>query len=168
MSKLFFLCILFWISTNLIATPIKVLHNKEEKIVNQASLDKIKPFTINVTDPIASTNKKKVNVKYVAYDGRAIFDLAFGNRDAWIKSKNIIIECADGYKPVLPISDFVNGEFYFAISRADGKDFSLNNQSKGGKLEKLAPYYIVWTRKSIQAANKGHYWPYQVVGLQLN
>ena len=124
--------------------------------------------TVEVIDPNESQPGKPVKIKFHGFHGLKFVDRVFGNRGAWSKSKEIVFECADGYKPTLPTVEFPAGNYYFATSREGSKEFSLVNNLKDGKKVALGPYYIVWTDKNYQTKEEAHYWPYQVVAISVH
>jgi hypothetical protein len=153
------------VSLNAWAGPtLKVEEGKKTRVIGEDLFSGIKTQTIVVVDPNVPANGKPVKGSFSAYEGKQILDYAFGGRDGWAKSKTITFECADGYRPSLETKAFLDGSFYFAHARSDGKPFTLVNNLKDGKETSLAPFYIIWTDAKMQTKEKSHFWPYQVVG----
>jgi hypothetical protein len=128
-------------------------------------LSSLKVSVVEVIDPNESTAQKPAKISFKAYDGLKFLDLAFGSRSAWANSKNLVFECADGYRPSLETSEFVKGGFHIAIDRVGTKEFTIINNHKDGKKAQLAPWYFVWTDAAKQSQTAAHLWPYQVVNI---
>lgn len=145
----------------------KVTEGVDSKVLTSQQFKGVSNKTITVTDPNESTATNAVQITFNGYDGLDFLDAAFGGRQKWSTAKTLVFECADGYKPILPAKEFLNGGFYFAYERHQSKEFSLVNNLKDQKKASLAPFYIVWTTKEKQTSEAAYFWPYQLVGISL-
>lgn len=130
-------------------------------------LAKIGAKTVTLVDGLESTAKKKVKVKYSGFPVAAVLDEAFGGRANWSQAKEIIFECADGYKSRVPAAELAKRKGYLVYERVGDPTFSLTNETQNAKRVNLAPYYLVWDDAAMLKADASGHWPYQVVGVRL-
>ncbi len=145
---------------------------QQVKVAESATLtveqfNDLKRQAIKVTDINQSRPGKPSVITFHAFDGREVLDKVFGSRKAWTDRSYLNYECLDGYVSIMETKSLLQGQFYFAFARADQKDFTLINYAKDGKKTSLGPFYIVWSDEATSIRDKAHFWPYQVVKLQI-
>jgi cytochrome c2 len=115
--------------------------------------------TINVFDP-----NENAQVSFKAVSAAEIFDQIYGRE--WRKKETVLITCADGYQPTVPVYRFVSEKAYFAVAREGQKDFSIINTTENKKKVAVGPIYLIWENAGKPDLQKGDgaFWPYQVVG----
>jgi hypothetical protein len=129
------------------------------------SLNTLSTKDITLTDNLASTSSKKVQLTYSAYDMQEILTKVF--KEDWKKAKFITFICSDGYKSSIPVDKFLANKAYLATSIKGQKDFSLIKAAEKKKVS-LSPYYLIWDSAELQQPSFAHFWPYQVVQIELN
>lgn len=83
-----------------------------------------------------------------------------------IKSLNatnyqIVFECEDGYKPVMPLGQFLSKKAFIAISDIDAPKGELWSKIiKDGQEMKAAPFYLVY--KDVSSKDTDYKWPYNL------
>ena len=82
------------------------------------------------------------------------------------KNTKIVFECADGYKPEMPLELFLDANPYLAYHDADApKGSNWEAIVKDGNEMNAAPFYIVYT--SISEKDSRYKWPYNLVKIYL-
>ncbi|HUP57992.1 MAG TPA: c-type cytochrome, partial [Bdellovibrionota bacterium] len=96
-----------------------------------------------------------------------VLDLAYGA--SWRKGGKILFTCVDNYKPVVPVSRFLEQDGLFAVYRASDPSFRLRNRADGNKIVPLGPLYLTWDRMEDPAVLKDGKIsiPYQIMGVNL-
>lgn len=154
-------------SSTALSAPLKAVSAGAETTVAEEKLKTLKKHDVKITDALESKGATKKTIEYSGYDTKEVLDLAFGGRDKWAKTTEILFECADGYKAKVPTSHLLKSEGYLVFERKGDPTFSLVNHTQGGKKVKLAPYYLVWNDEKLQNIPSSGFWPYQVVGVRL-
>jgi mono/diheme cytochrome c family protein len=143
-------------------------HGRLKQAIDIETLSNVvKAETIKVWDA-----NEEDDVTYDAYGVSALLDAVYG--PAWKKSEEILFTCADGYKPSIPVSRFATMKAYLAFKRAGRDDFAILNRHEHDKVVQLAPLYLIWAdsgsdleHTKAEADADAAYWPYEVVGLDL-
>ena len=82
------------------------------------------------------------------------------------KNTKIVFECADGYKPEMPLELFLNANPYLAYRDADApKGSDWETIVKDNNEMNAAPFYIVYT--SVSEKDSLYKWPYNLVKIYL-
>lgn len=152
-----------------VAAPQKlsVSYDGKETELSAEALDRLGAKPVKIVDGLESTAKKKVKTEYTGYPVAAVLDAAFGDRTKWSTAKEVVFECADGYKARVPAAELAKRKGYLVYQRKGDSTFSLNNETQGGKHVSLAPYYLVWDDATMQKTENAGNWPYQVVAVRL-
>jgi mono/diheme cytochrome c family protein len=155
-----------------VAAPPKLmlaLRGTDLAPLSLAEMKKLGDAKIVVSDP---HEHARVEMRAVPVD--KVFDAAFG--PAWRTEEEVVVTCADGLRPAIPVSLFLEREAYFAYARTDAPDFAV--QEDPSKRTPVGPYYVVWPprRSSIlqrHARRAGNIdppdaqWPYQVTAVEV-
>jgi cytochrome c2 len=76
-------------------------------------------------------------------------------------SYQIVFECEDGYKPVMPLGQFLSKKAFIAISDIDAPKGQLWSKIiKDGHEMKAAPFYLVY--KDVSSKETDYKWPYNL------
>jgi mono/diheme cytochrome c family protein len=136
---------------------------KPVKRLARAELDRlVAPARLVVLEP-----HEGVDRTYEGYPFAALLDAVYG--PAWRKGDVVVLGCADGYAPAVPVAKLIAHQSLLAFRRADGAPFAMKNRSQGDERVELAPYYLVWEnrRDAVARADGGAHWPYQVTSVDL-
>lgn len=152
-----------------VAAPQKlgVFYEGKETELSADALDRLGAKPVTLVDGLESTAKKKVKAEYTGYPVAKVLDAAFGDRKTWAKAKDVVFECADGYRARVPAAELARRKGYLVYQRKGDSTFSLTNETQGGKRVNLAPYYLVWDDATMQKPENAGNWPYQVVAVRL-
>lgn len=107
-------------------------------------------------DPYFKTSKT-----YKAFPLTANLKAFFGS-DIEDESLDIIFECADGYKPHMPLERVLAGNSYLAYHDQEATEGSHWPDSVAGT---LPPFYLVWP--DAEAGDKDYVRPYALIGIEL-
>jgi hypothetical protein len=141
----------------------------ETKKIDPKTLEKkLSLQTIEISDLLASDSKNKSVLKYQGYKLHDVLDLIFQKDIQWKSHKNIVFECTDGYKAVIPVSLVVKYQAYLVTNFANNQTFEIKNHTQGGKIVQLKPFYLVWNDSEMQAISKARFWPYQIDKITMN
>jgi hypothetical protein len=147
--------------------PLAVSVNGRNSEVTVEALDRIGAKPVTIVDVLESSGKKKAKVEYTGYPVATVLDTAFGNRDAWKQSKEVVFECADGFKAKVPTEHLAKKKGYLVYERKGDANFTLTKNSAEGQRVNLAPFYLVWDDRKMQSPKAAAFWPYQVVAVRL-
>lgn len=139
------------------ATEIELKLKETKKVVLE---DVMAPISLEVLEPHEQKNRK-----FQAVDLTKVLDKTFG--DQWRNEEELLITCADGYQPSLPVKLIRENKAYLAVSR-EGADFQITNTLQNNEKVNLAPAYLIWDNKhnkTIQSHGAG-IWPYQITRLE--
>jgi hypothetical protein len=56
----------------------------------------------------------------------------------------IIFECEDGYKPMMPLQKFLSAKSFLAISDVDAQKENCGQNYKDGHEMEAAPFYLIY------------------------
>lgn len=76
-------------------------------------------------------------------------------------SLDVIFECADGYKPHMPLERVLAGKGYLVYHDMDAPE---GKHWPDSLAEALSPFYLIWP--DIDAGNKAYAWPYALLGAE--
>ena len=81
----------------------------------------------------------------------------------------MLFTCADGYQPIVPVSEFTKHEAYLAIAVPGATDFKVFSKIHQDKPVELGPFYLVWKNigDAVLMAQGPNYWPYQLTTVDL-
>lgn len=104
---------------------------------------------------------------YTAIPFAPVLDGVFGKE--WRKSDDILFTCADGYQPIIPVSEFLKHDAYLAIAVPGAKDFTVFSKIHENKPVELGPFYLIWKNidNPVLMAQGPNYWPFQVTTVDL-
>jgi cytochrome c2 len=78
----------------------------------------------------------------------------------------IIFECEDGYKPMMPLRKFLSAKSFLAVSDLDAPKGKLwSKVIKDGHEKKIAPFYLVY--QGIPSNDNDFKWPYNIVKIHI-
>lgn len=78
----------------------------------------------------------------------------------------IVFECEDGYKPMMPLDTFLMAKSFIAISDVDAPKGKLwSDIIKDGHPMKAAPFYLIY--QGISAKDANFKWPYNLIKIQI-
>lgn len=78
----------------------------------------------------------------------------------------IVFECEDGYKPMMPLQKIMDSKAYVAVSDIDAPKGQLWSEIiKDGHEMKAAPFYLIY--EAVPANETDYKWPYNLVKIQL-
>ncbi|MCC6278184.1 MAG: hypothetical protein IT289_09750 [Oligoflexia bacterium] len=119
---------------------------------------KFQSQTVRVYDPNSGAE-----AVYSAIPIEDLFSKILGT--SWKSEQSLLVTCADGYQPVIPVHRLLTEKAYLAFAKPEG-GFDLIHQYENKKKVKLAPFYLVWENlnKPELKNGDGAYWPYQIVG----
>jgi hypothetical protein len=139
---------------------------KAGKDVGRLTLDeltaKAKPQKLEVFE---FQNGEKRTYEVIPFN--AVMDAAYGKE--WRKSEDILFTCADGYQPIVPVSEFTKHEAYLAIAVPGANEFTVFSKIHQNKPVELGPFYLVWKNlgDAVLMAQGPNYWPYQLTTVDL-
>lgn len=82
------------------------------------------------------------------------------------KNYQIVFECEDGYKPMMPLQKIMDSKAYVAVSDIDAPKGQLWSEIiKDGHEMKAAPFYLIY--EAVPANETDYKWPYNLVKIQL-
>jgi cytochrome c2 len=114
-----------------------------------------------INDPVYHKAKK-----YKAVSASVLINNEIDLKKIDPKNTRIVFECADGYKPEMPLELFLNANPYLAYHDADApKGSDWEAIIKDGNEMNAAPFYIVYT--SISEKDTRYKWPYNLVKIYL-
>ena len=136
------------------------LHGEEVSRIDPGSA--IESVDVEVHEPHESKR-----VVYEAYPLIPVLEQVYGPR--WRDEEEILFTCADGYRPSIPVSEFLRDQAYLAFRRSDQERFTVDNVEQGQSDVSLGPFYLVWEnlRNRSTRVRESAIWPYQVVGIDL-
>lgn len=124
--------------------------------------------TVEVVEPHASSPGHELRISYRGFGMTGLLTRLFGER--WkIPGTEVVFFSRDGYRSGVDSGRFLAGSAWLAVSRADGRSFTVDNPSQHESGVALGPYYLIWDNLHDPAARaQGAYgWPYQVVRIDL-
>ncbi|SDX03126.1 Cytochrome C oxidase, cbb3-type, subunit III [Flavobacterium degerlachei] len=78
----------------------------------------------------------------------------------------IIFECEDGYKPMMPLQKFLSAKSFLAIGDVDApKGESWSKIIKDGHEMKAAPFYLIY--QGVSSKDTDYKWPYNLIKVHL-
>lgn len=78
----------------------------------------------------------------------------------------IVFECIDGYKPMMPLQKIMDSKAYVAVSDVDAPKGQLWSAIvKDGHQIKAAPFYLIY--EGVAATASDYKWPYNLVKIHL-
>ena len=78
----------------------------------------------------------------------------------------IVFECEDGYRPMMPLRKFLSVKSFIAVSDIDAPKGELwSKVVKEGQPKKIAPFYLIY--EGVSAKDTGFKWPYNIVKIRL-
>jgi cytochrome c2 len=78
----------------------------------------------------------------------------------------IVFECEDGYRPMMPLLKFLSVESFLAVSDADAPKGKLWSKIiKDGREMKAAPFYLVY--QGVSPKDTDFKWPYNLIKIHL-
>ncbi|WP_050979845.1 c-type cytochrome [Flavobacterium sp. ACAM 123] len=112
-------------------------------------------------DPVYHSTKR-----YVAIPLRALLDNYTAIQNLKANKYQIVFECEDGYKPMMPLQKFIALQSFLAVRDADAPQGALWSKIiKDGHEMKAAPFYLVYQGTSTQDTNLK--WPYNLIKIHL-
>lgn len=79
-----------------------------------------------------------------------------------INKYQIVFECEDGYKPMMPLAKFLSVKSFIAISDVDAPKGKLWSEIiKEGHPMKAAPFYLIY--EGVSPKDESFKWPYNIV-----
>ncbi|MFT6689346.1 MAG: cytochrome c2, partial [Saprospiraceae bacterium] len=78
----------------------------------------------------------------------------------------IIFECEDGYKPMMPLQKFLSAKSFIAVSDVDAPEGeSWTKIIKDGREMEAAPFYLIY--QGISPKDTDFKWPYNLIKIHL-
>lgn len=78
----------------------------------------------------------------------------------------IVFECEDGYRPMMPLKQFLSAKSFLAVSDIDALEGELWSKIiKDGREMKAAPFYLIY--EGVSAKDNDFKWPYNLVKIHL-
>lgn len=78
----------------------------------------------------------------------------------------IIFECEDGYKPMMPLQKFLSVKSFIAVSDIDAPKGKLWSKIiKDGQEKKAAPFYLIY--EEVSPEDNDFKWPYNIIKIHL-
>jgi cytochrome c2 len=78
----------------------------------------------------------------------------------------IIFECEDGYKPMMPLQKFLSAKSFLAVSDVDAPEGELwSTITKDGREMKAAPFYLVY--QGLSPKDTDFKWPYNLIKIHV-
>lgn len=78
----------------------------------------------------------------------------------------IVFECEDGYRPMMPLKKFLSAESFLAVSDLDApKGESWSKIIKDGREMKAAPFYLIY--QGVSPKDTDYKWPYNLIKIHL-
>jgi cytochrome c2 len=78
----------------------------------------------------------------------------------------IVFECEDGYRPMMPLKKFLSSESFLAVSDLDApKGESWSKIIKDGREMKAAPFYLIY--QGVSPKDTDYKWPYNLIKIHL-
>ena len=138
------------------AQDLKLLGASQPTIKSEALKTKLSLETLKTWEP-----HEKVEASFRGYNLSKLLELTFGK--SWSKAKAFTFVCKDGYRAQVKIDTIKKYQALLATEWV-GHDFKVNN---GKKIEDLAPYYLVWEAPEGAETRGQHFWPWQIVGIEI-
>lgn len=112
-------------------------------------------------DPVYHARKR-----YEAVPLETVLRQISGYAKASPTQTQVVFECADGYKPSMPLAKLRSRKAYLALRDADAPP-GQNWQPlvKDGQAKEIAPFYVVYT--DVPAEDETFKWPYNLVKISL-
>lgn len=107
-------------------------------------------------------------IEYHAVPAENVLNHLLGS--GWSKSQDEIeLRALDGYLARIPVAKLKRYRAYFAVARADGSAFTVDNPAQQETNLPLGPYYLIWDNvNSPELIREGAtFWPYQVSTVSL-
>lgn len=78
----------------------------------------------------------------------------------------IVFECEDGYRPMMPLRKFLSVKSYIAVSDVDAPKGKLWSKIiKDGREMKAAPFYLIY--EGVSSKDTDFKWPYNIIKIHL-
>lgn len=82
------------------------------------------------------------------------------------KNYQIVFECEDGYKPMMPLQKIIAAKAFVAVSDVDAPKGQLWSKiTKDGHEMKAAPFYLIY--EEVPANETDYKWPYNLIKIHL-
>ena len=123
----------------------------------------VAPQTVRVHEPHLFVGDARPLVEYRAFRSEDVLNHVLGS--GWEKSEDEIeLRALDGYFVRVPVTKLKQHRAYFAVARADGSPFTVDNPAQQETNLPLGPYYLIWDNvKHPELIRDGAaHWPYQV------
>lgn len=79
-----------------------------------------------------------------------------------IEKYQIVFECEDGYKPMMPLAKLLSVKSFIAVSDVDAPKGKLWSEIiKDGHQMKAAPFYLIY--EGVSPKDESYKWPYNIV-----
>jgi cytochrome c2 len=83
-----------------------------------------------------------------------------------VEKYQLVFECEDGYKPIMPLPQLLSAKSFIAIRDVDApKGKSWLPVMKAGHEMKVAPFYLIY--EGVSANNSAYKWPYNLIKIHL-
>lgn len=123
----------------------------------------VAPQTVRVHEPHLFVGDARPLIEYSAFRSEDVLSHMLGS--GWGKSQDEIeLRALDGYFVRVPVAKLKQHRAYFAVARADGSPFTVDNPAQQETNLPLGPYYLIWDNvKHPELVRDGAaHWPYQV------
>jgi cytochrome c2 len=118
------------------------------------------PITVP-DDPVYHARKR-----YEAVPLETVLRQIPGYANASPTQTQVVFECADGYKPSMPVAKVLSRKAYLAVRDAEAtKGQTWQPLVKDGQPKEIAPFYVVYT--DVPADDETFKWPYNLVKISL-
>ena len=83
-------------------------------------------------------------------------------KNSAIDKYQIVFECEDGYKPMMPLTKFLSAKSFIAVSDVEAPKGKLWSEIiKDGHQMKAAPFYLIY--EGVSPKDEAFKWPYNIV-----
>lgn len=114
-----------------------------------------------ISDPVYHTTKQ---FNAISLNELLVAHTSVKNLDA--PQFQIVFECEDGYKPVMPLKQLLSAKAFIALSDVQApKGKAWAPIIKNGHEMKAAPFYLIY--QGISAKNPDYKWPYNLIKIHL-
>jgi hypothetical protein len=128
----------------------------------------VSPQKVRVHEPHLFIGDARPLEEYSAFRSEDVLNEMLGKD--WVKSNDEIeLRALDGYFVRVPVAKLKRYRAYFAIGRADGSAFTVDNPAQQEKNLPLGPYYLIWDNVSHPELMRdgATHWPYQISSVAL-
>lgn len=156
---------------------------QKESTTNDTSLSDLTPTSDSLTIDLVALQKqggfKKTKVvivkedpvyhskkRYNAISLPQLLDTYSKIKQLQTDKYQIVFECEDGYKPMMPLQKIVLARSFLAISDLDAPEGKLWSKIiKDGREMKAAPFYLIY--EGISPTDSDFKWPYNLIKIHL-